>query len=170
MSVPHCCFKGHRVPLLSKCHCRIRKIRQIKKNDFTQRVWKINLNISACSWKVLFPLKQIAAAHEKLPKKKCRKHAMYSLLVNDKNVSFMSTNLRRLERDLHYSATNQHNSHLSFLLYSPPTVPYVLLSHLSNESGIGLLSSCITQLLNPVASKHSTVDKRQCMQKFSGVL
>ena len=95
---------------------------------------------------------------------------MYSLLVNDKNVSFMSTNLRRLERDLHYSATNQHNSHLSFLLYSPPTVPYVLLSHLSNESGIGLLSSCITQLLNPVASKHSTVDKRQCMQKFSGVL
>uniref|UniRef100_A0A8C9ZZQ1 Ndrg family member 3a n=1 Tax=Sander lucioperca TaxID=283035 RepID=A0A8C9ZZQ1_SANLU len=24
MSVPQCCFKGHRVPLLSKCHCRIK--------------------------------------------------------------------------------------------------------------------------------------------------
>uniref|UniRef100_A0A3Q1BGA1 Protein NDRG2 n=1 Tax=Amphiprion ocellaris TaxID=80972 RepID=A0A3Q1BGA1_AMPOC len=24
MSVPQCCFKGHQVPLLTKCHCRIR--------------------------------------------------------------------------------------------------------------------------------------------------
>lgn len=36
---------------------------------------------------------------------------------------------------------------LSLLPNSSPTVPYVLLSHLSNESGTGFQSSCQTRRL-----------------------
>lgn len=145
-------------------------------------MWKINLNTSACFWKLLSLINTLPQCEMQKLRSVAEKilvctHAMISLPVVVSKHLFILNNLNCNRDCLNENYTEVGRSNiiatfstflpLSFLLQPLLTVPYVLLSHLSNESGTGLSSSCHLEGFEPkMPSKRPTVDECQCMHKF----